>query len=306
MVSPLSESGALHCELSLPTHFHADDLLAFHRRDSAQLAERVEGETIIKGLLWAGRPACLTIRLLPSIANATLQVDGGIVSDERPRFTVMVKHMLGLTQPVERFERQFDSHPQIGTLIASQRGLRVPQTATPFEALTWAIAGQQISLAAALSLRRRLIAAVGPRHSSGILCHPDAATVAACDDAALRQAGFSAGKTRALLAVSREIAQGPLPLERGLTEPSVDEIRAALLAVRGIGPWTVEYALLRGFAWLDGSLHGDVAVRRNLQRLLGSTDKVDEKTTAKWLADFSPWRALVAAHLWSMQSAAGY
>ncbi|HSX51859.1 MAG TPA: hypothetical protein VLF09_12910, partial [Cellvibrio sp.] len=87
---------------------------------------------------------------------------------------------------------------------------------------------------------------------------------------------------------------------------AAQDIYNALIQVRGIGPWTVNYALLRGFGWLDGSLHGDVAVRRNLQRLLQCDEKIDEKTTQVWLERFSPWRALVAAHLWAMQKQAGF
>jgi len=80
----------------------------------------------------------------------------------------------------------------------------------------------------------------------------------------------------------------------------VDDMRAQLLRLHGIGPWTVDYTLLRGFGWLDGSLHGDAAVRRKLQRLLGSTAALTQDFTRSWLAQFSPWRALVAAHLWSI------
>lgn len=47
------------------------------------------------------------------------------------------------------------------------------------------------------------------------------------------------------------------------------------MAVRGIGPRTVNYALMRGIGWLDGSPHGN-AVRCGLQTLLGAPDKIDE------------------------------
>lgn len=61
---------------------------------------------------------------------------------------------------------------------------------------------------------------------------------------------------------------------------------------------------MRGFAWLDGSLHGDAAVRRYLQVLL-KQDTLTAKQTEQWLQQFSPWRALVAAHLWHSQGFSG-
>lgn len=106
-----------------------------------------------------------------------------------------------------------------------------------------------------------------------------------------------------MILLSQELAANRLPLQQWMSRLPVAEIRETLLRLRGIGPWTVDYALLRGFGWLDGSLHGDAAVRRKLQRLLGSAEKVTEDYARRWLAEFSPWRALVAAHLWAMAAA---
>ncbi|PTQ85566.1 hypothetical protein C8R28_101339 [Nitrosomonas ureae] len=91
-----------------------------------------------------------------------------------------------------------------------------------------------------------------------------------------------------------------LELSSTYAEPPIEHIRQQLLQIRGIGPWTVDYTLLRGYGWLDGSLHGDVAVRRGLQILLNN-ESINENQTRQWLENFSPWRALVAAHLWNME-----
>ncbi|MCF8200174.1 MAG: 3-methyladenine DNA glycosylase 2 [Sulfuritalea sp.] len=292
------------CNIDLPAGFRVGAVLAFHGRDPQAVAERIEGNCLHKGLSWEGRPACLTIDFDSSHAKAELAIDGARSTDEAVLLKKL-RHMLGLTQQVENFEQQFRMHPQLGSLIVRQAGLRVPQAASPFEALSWAIIGQQISVGAAISIRRRLIQACGLVHSGGLSCHPDAEQVAKLSEADLRQAGFSQTKAQTLLMLSREVLANRLPLETWASSLPTDEIREKLLALRGIGPWTVNYALLRGFGWLDGSLHGDVAVRRKLQRLLGSTEKISEAFTRDWLIDFSPWRALVAAHLWAMPSGEG-
>jgi len=190
----------------------------------------------------------------------------------------------------------------LAALIARHPGLRVPVAATPFEALTWAVTGQQISVGAATSIRRKLIEAAAVRHSGGLYCYPDANRIAGMAETDLRRAGFSSAKTQTLILLSQKVQDGSLPLEAWAQTLPVDDIRGQLQLVRGIGPWTISYTLLRGFGWLDGSLHGDVAVRRGLQSLQGATEKVSEEQAKRWLADFSPWRALVAAHLWAWQS----
>ncbi len=286
--------------------FRANDVLAFHQRDVERIAERVDGDTLYKGLPWDGHPACLTFKFGNTCVVAELAIDGMLASDGQERREGMARRMLGLTQRIEEFEREYRTHPQVGLLIERNAGLRVPLAASPFEALNWAITGQQISVSAAVSVRRRIIQAAGLRHSSGLWCFPDSRQLAKLTEHEMRQAGLSLTKARTLIELNARIEKGLLPLDEWVAAPPADEIRSRLLDIRGIGPWTVNYVLLRGYGWLDGSLHGDVAVRRNLQKLLSRTEKIREEEAKHWLAEFSPWRALVAAHLWAMQKKEGY
>lgn len=293
----------LSCTVPLPPAYRPGDILAFHRRDPHAVAESASDTALRKGLIWNGRPACLEVHFQPERAEAALMIDGAADAESAVRLEAVVQRMLGLTQDIEAFERQHRTHPQVGALIARQAGLRVAVAATPFEALTWAVTGQQISLGAAVSLRRKLILTAGVRHTCGLMCYPDADRLATLTVDDLRAAGFSAAKANTLLILARRVADGGLPLDAWLQTPPVDDIRERLLSVRGVGPWTVDYTLLRGFGWVDGSLHGDAAVRRSLQALLGAQERLSENDARAWLAAFSPWRALVAAHLWAAQKA---
>ncbi|HEY8157421.1 MAG TPA: AlkA N-terminal domain-containing protein [Methylobacter sp.] len=288
----------LSCQLPLPDDFRSDDMLKFHHRDVLAVAEVVEANSLRKGILWNGSPACLRIGFEESSAQVELAVDGISAVGDTEALCKLAQRMLGLDQPIEEFELRYRHHPQLGILIAGQSGLRVPVTASIFEALSWAIICQQISVSAAVTIRRRLIQLAALRHSSGLHCFPDAQHMADFNDSDLRQVGFSRNKAQCLLTLSRMIIAGELMLEYTGAELSVDRIREQLLKIRGIGSWTVNYALLRGFGWLDGSLHGDLAVRRGLQKLLGISEPISEQQAQQWLAPFSPWRALIAVHLW--------
>ncbi|MGZ5076068.1 MAG: DNA-3-methyladenine glycosylase family protein [Methylobacter sp.] len=289
----------LTCALELPKHYRTGDILAFHKRDALAIAESVDDHSLRKGLVWNDQAACLTISFHQNSADAELIIDGMANANGADIFYGMVRRMLGLNQLVEDFEQIYRHHPQIGKLIAQQPGLRVPTTATVFEALSWAITAQQISVKAAISIRRKLIQTAGLLHSSGLFCYPDAKQLVRVSESDLRQIGFSKNKAQTLLTVSRMIENGEIRLKNEVNTADVEEISRQLLQIRGIGPWTVNYALLRGFGWLDGSLHGDIAVRGGLQALLGSVDKITEQQAQQWLSQFSPWRALVAAHLWA-------
>ncbi|WP_028536479.1 DNA-3-methyladenine glycosylase family protein [Paludibacterium yongneupense] len=296
---------AVSCHIDLPPRFRRDVILPFHRRDTQQLSERADDTRLDKGMIWKGAPARLGILCRDDGAEAVLEVDGSVSDDDRPALEDRVRRMLGLTQPIDEFERTFGPHPELGALIARQSGLRVAQTASPFEAIAWAVTGQQISVAVAVSLRRRLIQRCGVRHSGGLYCHPDAARVAELTEDDLRACGFSAGKAHTLLTISRMQSAGELPLDDWLAAPPIALMRERLSSIKGIGPWTISYTLLRAYAWLDGSLHGDVAVRRGIQQLLKQDAPLSDREARLWLQAFAPWRALVAAHLWaSLQVAA--
>jgi len=298
-------SGTLTVRLALPAGFRRAEVLALHGRDPLQTADCTDADSLCKGLVWRGRPAVLSVLFRTDHVVAKLMIDGAAEADESAALVAMVRRMLGLDQAVAAFERCHRHHPALGALIAAQSGLRVPQAATPFEALSWAVIGQQISVRAAMAVRARLIRAAGIRHSSGLYCYPDQGRLAALNSDALRAAGLSRSKAETLRTLAQAVEAGALPLDHWLaTATPADDIRTNLLALRGIGPWTVDYALLRGFGHLDGSLHGDLGVRRALQRLLGMAQPPGPDATARWLAAFSPWRALVAAHLWAFAASA--
>ena len=288
--------------VSLPEDFDHQAFLGFHRRDVEAVAETVDASTLRKAFIWQQVPVMLTVEFHePARAHVTFHSDGKMPQTS-PCQDALVRHLLGLDQPTREFETQADKHPLVGALVRSQAGLRIPQSASPFEALSWAIIGQQISVAAAVSIRRRLIQTTGRRHGTGLYCYPDARDIARVDAGTLRDCGLSHSKADCLLTVARRCLDKALLPERPIAAAELETLRRTLLEIRGLGPWSVHYALLRGYAWMDGSLHGDVAVRRAIQQLQGGATPPAALEAETWLADFRPWRSLLAAHLWKSLS----
>ena len=95
---------------------------------------------------------------------------------------------------------------------------------------------------------------------------------------------------------ARMAAEGELLLRQ---DDDPEHAGATLLAVKGIGPWTVNYTLLRGYGYADCSLHGDVAVRSAIGRLTGASAKPDIAQAETWLAAYRPHRTMAAAYLWA-------
>ena len=287
--------------MRLPAGFRPQDFLLFHGRDKQAVSERVTPDSLQKAIMLKGHLALLSLKFEQDQVHYTLELDHDRADVTLDEVNELLRHILGLNQAIEPFEQAYADHPYIGAMVSAQSGLRVPVSVDPYEAVTWAIIAQQISLSAATSLRRRFIQLADLQHSSGLFSYPSAEFVAGLTPERLREAGISQTKAQALIQVSQRVACGDLPLNAWLqAEIPSQEIIQALSGIRGIGPWTINYTLLRGYGWLDGSLHGDVVVRRAIRRLM-TLDDLSEKEAAHWLQVYQPWRALLAAHFWAWQ-----
>ena len=292
--------------IDLPAGYDLEPLRAFHGRDPQRTSESVTGATLTKGVLLAGVPARfdLALALDEGRVDGTVSVDGRVSRAMKDEARETAMGLLGLRLDPALFAAAVADDPLFGPLTQRQRGLRIIQSPTPFEALTWAVMGQQINVSFAVSLRRTLIELAGRRHSSGLHCYPTAADVARLPLDALTTRQFSRSKAETLLRLSTLVVDGTLDLAESPSNP-IDTLVTALLAVKGIGPWTVNYALLRGYAHADASLHGDVAVRTAIGRLRGLAVRPTAAEAAEFLAGYAPHRTMAAAHLWASLSQAG-
>lgn len=282
--------------IALPPGYRSQDVLSFHGRDAEGVAEQITPSGLRKGVLLDGVPVLLEVELAPEAAHCRIDADAPLAPSTLEHAHEALQNILGLRIDPAPFADFVRADPLLGPLVAREPGLRIVQSATVFEALTWAIIGQQINLPFAIALRRTFILQAGRPHASGLWCYPEAADVARLEVEDLTSRKFSRSKAETLLRLARLVDSGELALAR-----SDDPARAAeaLLAVKGIGPWTVNYALLRGYGFADCSLHGDVAIRAAFQRLLGEDEKPDMARTEALLARYQPHRTMAAAYLWA-------
>lgn len=282
--------------IALPPGYRVADVLAFHGRDTAGVAEQVHGNGLRKGVLLDGVPTLLDIGFDAGQARCRVAFDGAPPAALAARAREALLNVLGLRIDPAPFAAFAGADPLLGPTIARQPGLRIVQSATVFEALTWAVIGQQINLGFAIALRRTLIGLAGRRHADGLWCYPEAADVARLAPHELTSRKFSVAKAETLLRVARMVEDGSLVLERGRDARQVAD---ELLAIKGIGPWTVNYVLLRGYGYPDCSLHGDVAVRAALHRLGASADRPSVAHAERLLERYAPHRTMAAAYLWA-------
>ncbi|MCX5479298.1 hypothetical protein OSH08_09800 [Kaistia geumhonensis] len=279
--------------MPLPPDYRAAEVLAYHGRDPASLSERVTGARIEKPLVVDGGPVLVTLEIAGD--EARLSADRSLSDAAEAAIETMARRMLGLLSDPDAFE----AHPASAALVGARRGLRIPLTATVFEALCWAVIGQQINLTFAAALRREMVDLAGIRHApSGLVAHPGPAEVAAIDPAALASRRFSRAKARYLTGVAAAVAAGQPDLD-ALAGKEAGVVEAALVALPGIGPWTARYVLLRGFGHADTAPIGDSGLATGLQRLHGLDRRPTPAEQEAAMRAFAPHRSLATVHLWA-------
>jgi len=275
--------------LRLPLGYRRREVLDFYGRDPQSVSESVDGSALRKCVLIQNEAALIQIDFAEGSARCA--VDCNPYDGHRAALRI-----LGLDSDAAGFERQFADDALLGSIITRQKGLRIPMTPEPWEALAWAIIGQQISLKFAVAMRRALIAATGALHGSGLRAHPSAEAVAKLDVEMLRGLRFSGSKAEYLLGAARAVQSGDLLLG-SMRNLSATHAARKLSAIRGIGPWTVQYAFLRGIGFADCLPSGDAGLAQGLGRMRES--RPSEPEIREIMARFSPWRSLATYHVWA-------
>ncbi|MDQ2680808.1 MAG: hypothetical protein M3Y21_07295 [Candidatus Eremiobacteraeota bacterium] len=185
----------------------------------------------------------------------------------------LLGRVLGTDRTLSHFNRAAARIPWLQQLARRMRGVKPPRYPTLWEACVNAIVFQQVSLAAASTILRRVIVAVTSpfvcENGTALHAFPDAATVLGTDDRVLNSAGLSAGKIATLRRVGEALISGALD-DRMLEERTSTDAAALLHSIKGIGQWTATIILLRGLGRLDVFPSNDSSVTANLAFVAGS------------------------------------
>jgi AraC family transcriptional regulator of adaptative response / DNA-3-methyladenine glycosylase II len=197
----------------------------------------------------------------------------------------------------------FAGDPVVGPLARRRPGLRVPGHVDGAELAVRAVLGQQVSVAGARTTTAGLVARHGRPLPPGLarpaegLTHlfpePDVLAGLSPEDLPMPRA-----RGRALVGLCAAIAAAGVPLDRGADRR---DVRAALLALPGVGPWTADYVALRALGDPDVFMASDLGVRaalRSLGHLPAPRGGAGAAAAAALAERWRPWRSYAQMLLW--------
>ncbi|MBH0183451.1 MAG: DNA-3-methyladenine glycosylase 2 family protein [Nitrospira sp.] len=170
--------------------------------------------------------------------------------------------------------------------------LRPRNRRSPFESLARAIAYQQLHDKAAESILQRFIA-LSPRRR-----FPTPDELLAMKSTAIRQAGFSRPKVAALRDLAAKTLDGTVPTNRVIRNLDDDAIVERLIAVRGIGRWTVEMLLIFQLGRPDVLPVDDFGVRNGFRIVYGLRTMPRPSKVLQYGERWKPYRTAASWYLW--------
>ncbi|NVM95256.1 DNA-3-methyladenine glycosylase family protein [Arthrobacter wenxiniae] len=218
---------------------------------------------------------------------------------DAPVLAARVRHLFDLDHDPASADAALAADPLLARRVAALPGIRLPGCVDPHEILIRAMIGQQITVAAATTALRQLMAVGTPtRLPHGSMTHlfPTPSQIAADGRSILR------GPQRridSILAVAGMLGDGSLTIGVQDTPESLAE---KLLPLPGIGPWTVGYVCMRVLGSSDIFLPTDSAVRNGYGLLRGDSLAAARAIKAPELARMAeplrPWRSYATLHFW--------
>jgi DNA-3-methyladenine glycosylase II len=299
--------------IPMPRGFSVEWMLNHIRSSSYGVPYRFVDTHVLRRPLWLnGAPVVvefdlsqvgtMQLRILSSHGHAARSTR--LNTARRDDLGAQARFVWGLDDDAEACYAAMSSDPHMALLLKRFGSLRMMRAPDLYEALLVTVIGQQVSVQAAQSVRRRLIRSIGTSvvasTSSGsedYCLYPSPLQLIEAGESALRGHGVSRQKVAYLLEIAERAAAGEL-------DPAIfaalsdEEAIAHLCDIKGVGRWTAEIALMRGLGRTDVFPAGDLGLQAAVRELWGMKERPSENVLRGIAERWRGWRSYAAFYLW--------
>ncbi|OFW56298.1 MAG: hypothetical protein A2W01_01425 [Candidatus Solincola sediminis] len=247
-------------------------------------------------LWWAGKPTLVRIEQIDR-RQPLMEIKSRPRAVQPKRFVEHMEEILNAHLALEPFYRRARKDPVLAPIVKAFRGLKPFRPPDLFQMMVTAITEQQISLAAARSIRERVVARFGAMVDD-LPVFPRPADIADLSLNDLRECGLSGRKAEYIINLAGLMESGELDAEQWSALPD-DELISLISSYRGFGQWTAEYILLRGLGRMDVVPAADIGIRKLIGFYFSEGKRLSEAEVRQVLEEWSPWRGLAVFYLFA-------
>ncbi len=286
-------SGALVLRLGYRPPLDFPAMLGFLARRAIPGIERVDANSYERVV---GAPDASTwVRVRADPVRPELRLEISAVDPRAiPDIVRRVRHMFDLDADLAAVHALFREEPLLAKAIRKRPGLRVPCGFDGFEIAVRAVLGQQVSVAGATTLARRVVDTYGAsRTQARDGLDRSFPTPERLRDAPLETIGLPRSRAATLRSLATAVIDGRVAFGAG---QRLDAFVERMTALPGIGAWTAHYIAMRALGHPDAFPAGDLV----LQQMLGDGARLSERATDARSQAWRPWRAYAVLHLWQL------
>jgi DNA-3-methyladenine glycosylase II len=290
-----------YIEVFPPKDFNFEECLVFLGRSDKEVLHQIKDGFLYKLLKIEQE---LILCKIGSTQQGVIRVEFPISpppKNIRVEVALYIWDWFDLNQELENFYEVSSKDEVLQKLAYKYYGLRIICMPDLFEAMTWAIMGQQINLSFAYTLKKRFVEHFGEGlafKGDTFWSYPMYEKIATLKVEDLTKLQFTLRKAEYVIGVAKAMINGELSKEKLLQEHEYEQVKKSLMAIRGIGAWTADYVMMKCLHMTSAFPIADVGLHNALKLQLGLERKPTIEEIREMSTNWEGWQSYVTFYLW--------
>lgn len=296
----IPNTNSSYVRVPTPVEFRFEECLVFLNRSGQENLHRIQNDQIIK--LIDHQEELILIGITHAERHLQIEFLNGKPSEEGQRAAAdYVWDWFDLKTDLVPFYEMAAGDPILQPIVKRHFGLRVMGFPDLFEAMAWAITGQQINLTFAYTLKKRFVEAYGKSiiyKDETYWTFPSCEKIAELAVSDLTPMQYSVRKAEYIIGIAAEMAKGNLVKQNFTNGKDAQTVEKELVAIRGIGPWSANYVMMKCLGFTSAFPIADVGLHNALKYQLELEKKPSIAEIESCAENWRGWEAYATFYLW--------
>lgn len=288
--------------ITLPANFDMNANLGYLTREKNECMYAIESDIITKVIAIGEMQSLVQISVIDNqqMIVQFLNDSRPIEKWEREKIVTYIHEWFDLDNDLTPFYEMANTDPLLQIPAQKFYGLRVIGIPDLFEALCWGVLGQQINLAFAYTLKRQFVESFGDSiewNGKKYWVFPPYERIAQLEPTDLAAIKMTVKKSEYIIGIARLMASGELSKDQ-LMNMNFKEAERSLIKIRGIGPWTANYVLMRCLRFQTAFPIDDVGLINSIKTLRNMNRKPTKEEILSLSIPWKNWESYATFYLW--------
>lgn len=287
-------------EIQPPKVFDFEECLVFLGRSNEEVLHQIRDGLLYKLIKVNGELILCKIGFRQPVIHIEFPVHALSITNHE-EVAAYIWEWFDLDQDLSHFYEMASQDKVLHKVYKNYYGLRMMCIPDLFEALTWAIIGQQINLTFAYKLKKSFVEHFGEHFTfegDTYWLYPTYERIATLEVDELRKLQFTVRKAEYVIGVAKAMTNGELTKEMLLQEQEYHFVQKSLMEIRGVGAWTADYVMMKCLHYSSAFPIADVGLHNALKLQLGLERKPTIAEIKEVEANWQSWQAYATFYLW--------